>query len=169
MPEQRRKFSPQFRAEAVQMVIETGKPVAEVARDLGVNDGTFGNWVTGTSVRQCGQCSRRGAFDLGRLRVRTAGNTVGEDANNGGQRQVRELFGKTFGDLGHRLIHFHRSAPACKMPFPRSPASDRPYGDGPTAMSSATSRPASPRSASDNAARVRRDGRPTQHPLDRGT
>ncbi len=45
MPGQRRKFSPQFRAEAVQMVIETGKPVAEVARDLGVNDGTLGNWV----------------------------------------------------------------------------------------------------------------------------
>jgi transposase len=45
MPEQRRKFSPQFKAEAVQLVIETGKPVAEVARDLGVNDGTLGNWV----------------------------------------------------------------------------------------------------------------------------
>jgi transposase-like protein len=45
MPEKRRKFSPQFKAEAVQMVIETGRPVAEVARDLGVNDGTLGNWV----------------------------------------------------------------------------------------------------------------------------
>jgi transposase-like protein len=45
MPEQRRKFSPQFKAEAVQMVVETGKPIAEVARDLGVNDGTLGNWV----------------------------------------------------------------------------------------------------------------------------
>ena len=45
MVEQRRRFSPQFRAEAVQMVIETGKPIAEVARDLGVNDGTLGNWV----------------------------------------------------------------------------------------------------------------------------
>ena len=45
MPEHRRKFSPQFKAEAVQMVIETGKPIAEVARDLGVNDGTLGNWV----------------------------------------------------------------------------------------------------------------------------
>lgn len=45
MPEQRRKFSPQFKAEAVQLVIETGKPIAEVARDLGVNDGTLGNWV----------------------------------------------------------------------------------------------------------------------------
>src|SRR5829696_8847233 len=45
MPEQRRKFSPQFKAEAVQMVLETGKPIAEVARDLGIHEGTLGNWV----------------------------------------------------------------------------------------------------------------------------
>ena len=45
MPEQRRRFSPQFRAEAVQMVIEPGKSIAEVARDLGIHDGTLGNWV----------------------------------------------------------------------------------------------------------------------------
>lgn len=45
MPEQRRRFSAQFKAEAVQMVIETEKPVAEVARDLGVNAGTLANWV----------------------------------------------------------------------------------------------------------------------------
>ena len=34
MAEQRRKFSPQFKAEAVQMVLETGRPTAHVARDL---------------------------------------------------------------------------------------------------------------------------------------
>ena len=45
MPEQRRRFSAQFKAEAVQMVIETGKPIAVVARDLGIHDGTLGNWV----------------------------------------------------------------------------------------------------------------------------
>jgi len=45
MPEQRRRFSPQFKAEAVQLVIETGRPMAEVARDLGIHDGTLGNWV----------------------------------------------------------------------------------------------------------------------------
>ena len=45
MPEQRRRFSPQFKAEAVQMVLETGKPIAEVARGLGINEGTLGNWV----------------------------------------------------------------------------------------------------------------------------
>ena len=45
MPEHRRQFSPQFKAEAVQMVIETGKPIAQVARDLGIHEGTLGNWV----------------------------------------------------------------------------------------------------------------------------
>jgi transposase-like protein len=45
MPEQRRRFGAQFKAEAVQMLIETGKPIAGVARDLGIHDGTLGNWV----------------------------------------------------------------------------------------------------------------------------
>lgn len=45
MPEQRRRFSPQFKAEAVHMVLESGKPIAEVARELGIHDGTLGNWV----------------------------------------------------------------------------------------------------------------------------
>ena len=45
MARSRRKFSPQFKAEAVQFVIETGRPVAEVSRELEVNEGTLGNWV----------------------------------------------------------------------------------------------------------------------------
>lgn len=45
MAQSRRKFSPQFKAEAVQFVIETGRPIAEVARELGINEGTLGNWV----------------------------------------------------------------------------------------------------------------------------
>lgn len=46
MPQQRRKFSPQFKAEAVQLVIESGRPIAHVARELGVVEQTLGNWVT---------------------------------------------------------------------------------------------------------------------------
>ena len=42
----RRKFSPQFKAEAVQFVIETGRPIAEIARELEINEGTLGNWVS---------------------------------------------------------------------------------------------------------------------------
>ena len=45
MAEKRRKFSPQFKAEAVQMVVDTDKTIAQVARDLGVVEQTLGNWV----------------------------------------------------------------------------------------------------------------------------
>jgi transposase len=41
-----RKFSPEYRDEAVKMVIETSRPVAELARDLGINESTLSNWVT---------------------------------------------------------------------------------------------------------------------------
>ena len=45
MAESRRKFDQDFKEGAVRIVRETGKPVAQVARDLGVNKGTLGNWV----------------------------------------------------------------------------------------------------------------------------
>jgi transposase len=45
MAEARRKFDREFREGAVRIVRETGKPIAQVARELGVNAGTLANWV----------------------------------------------------------------------------------------------------------------------------
>lgn len=45
MTTKRLKYSPEFKGEAVRMVIDSSRPVADVARELSVNEGTLGNWV----------------------------------------------------------------------------------------------------------------------------
>jgi transposase len=41
----RRRFDPDFRAGAVRIVKESGRPIAEVAQELGTNAGTLANWA----------------------------------------------------------------------------------------------------------------------------
>lgn len=41
----RRKYSQEFKAEAVELVISSGRSVVQVAAEIGVNEGTLGNWV----------------------------------------------------------------------------------------------------------------------------
>ena len=41
----RRKYTQEYKAEAVELVINSDRPIAEVARDLGINEGTLGNCV----------------------------------------------------------------------------------------------------------------------------
>ena len=45
MTQTRRKYTPEFRSGVVQMVRETRKPIAQVARDLGIGAGVLGTWV----------------------------------------------------------------------------------------------------------------------------
>ena len=45
MKEKRKRFTATFKEEAVKMVIETSRPIADVAREINVNAGTLGNWV----------------------------------------------------------------------------------------------------------------------------
>lgn len=41
----RRKFSDEFKRDAVEIVRTSGKSIAEVARELGIYDSSLGNWV----------------------------------------------------------------------------------------------------------------------------
>ena len=41
----RRQFTAEFKRDAVQLVPTTGRPIAEIARELGIYDSTLGNWV----------------------------------------------------------------------------------------------------------------------------
>jgi transposase len=41
----RRKFTAEYKTEAVELAINSGRSIAELARDLGINEGTLGNWV----------------------------------------------------------------------------------------------------------------------------
>ena len=54
MARQYRKFDQDFQQGAVRLVFETGKPIAQVARDLGVNEGTLGNWCAAARRRREG-------------------------------------------------------------------------------------------------------------------
>lgn len=40
-----RKFTPEYRDAAVRLVIDGSRPIAQVARELGIHEGTLGNWV----------------------------------------------------------------------------------------------------------------------------
>jgi transposase len=50
----RRRFDPEFKDEAVKLVINTGRPVAVVARELGLQEQTLGRWVKSFKARQAG-------------------------------------------------------------------------------------------------------------------
>jgi transposase-like protein len=41
----RKTYSPEFREQAVRLVIDSSRPVAHVARELKVHEGTLCNWV----------------------------------------------------------------------------------------------------------------------------
>lgn len=41
----RRRFTDEFKRNAVEVVRTTGKPIAQVARELGVTESSLGRWV----------------------------------------------------------------------------------------------------------------------------
>jgi len=45
VPRQKRVFTSEYRAEAVVLVVSGDRPIASIARDLGIGESTLGNWV----------------------------------------------------------------------------------------------------------------------------
>jgi transposase len=68
VPERRRSFTPEFKDEAVKLVIDTSRPIAEVAREIGVNEGTLGNWVNRYRVDHADQEPPLAISERARLR-----------------------------------------------------------------------------------------------------
>ncbi|BFL98951.1 transposase [Cutibacterium avidum] len=81
MPEKRKKYDREFREGAVRIVEETNKPITQVARDLGVNEGTLGNWVQRARAARegHGELSKDDYEELKRLRVEVAELRMGRD------------------------------------------------------------------------------------------
>jgi transposase len=75
MAETRRRFDADFREGAVRIVRETGRPIAHVAQELGINAGTLGNWVGADRRRRGGGDGALGEeerAELARLRRENA-------------------------------------------------------------------------------------------------
>jgi transposase-like protein len=68
VPERRRKFTPEYREEAVKAVIESSRPIAQVARELGIVEGTLGNWVAAYRRDHAGEEPPLGVSERARLR-----------------------------------------------------------------------------------------------------
>ena len=48
----RRRFTPEFKRDAVELVRMTGRPIAQIAAELGIYDSTLGNWVRQAQIDQ---------------------------------------------------------------------------------------------------------------------
>jgi len=45
LPGKYKTYTPEFRQEAARMVVETSRPIADVAREINVSETSLGNWV----------------------------------------------------------------------------------------------------------------------------
>jgi transposase len=44
-PRNRRQFTAEFKRDALELVRTSGRPIAQIARELGIYDSTLGSWV----------------------------------------------------------------------------------------------------------------------------
>ena len=72
----RRKFSPEFKSEAVRLATQVGMSVNSVAQDLGVNDSVLRRWIRESAnpakIKQPGTDTAELAKEVARLRRENA-------------------------------------------------------------------------------------------------
>jgi transposase len=73
-PRNRRQFTAEFKRDAVELVRTSGRPIAEIARELGLYDSTLGNWVRQDRIDR-GQAEGLTTEERARLRQLEAENT----------------------------------------------------------------------------------------------
>ena len=71
----RRRFTQEYKDQAVSLVLDSGRPIVEVARSIGVHEMTLGKWVK--KARDAGRVpdkdlSENGREELERLRKENA-------------------------------------------------------------------------------------------------
>jgi transposase-like protein len=54
MSRTRRSFTTEYKVEAAHRVIDSGRTITEVARELGVNEGLLGRWVAEPPANKAG-------------------------------------------------------------------------------------------------------------------
>ncbi len=73
----RRKFTPEYRREAARLVIDTGRPIGHVARELGLGEQLLGRWVAYERVREAApEQSAAAADEKGELERLRRENTL---------------------------------------------------------------------------------------------
>jgi transposase len=73
-PRNRRQFTAEFKRDAVELVRTSDRPIAEIARELGIYDSTLGNWVRQDRIDR-GEAEGLSSDQRARLRQLEAENT----------------------------------------------------------------------------------------------
>jgi transposase len=101
-----RQFTPEFKRDAVQLVRTTGRPIAEIARELGIYDSTLGNWARQDRIDHGEQ---EGLTSDERARLHQL------ERDNARLRMERDLLKRTVPSGSRR--HRHREPlPLCRCP-----------------------------------------------------
>src|ERR671921_1649767 len=82
----RRQFAAEFKRDAVELVRTSGRPIAQIAHELGIYDSTLGNWVRQDRIDRG---EREGLTTEERARLRQL------EAENTRLRMERDLLKRT--------------------------------------------------------------------------